>query len=175
MWSEVMENYAARQAAATASADLKSVAASNEAYREEMRKLREFAELNWVSPVLPPATVPTLDMFAEIVQSHKAQKKRLLDKAREIWQIEPGTDIIDFVFRQLQHLNGEMAVETEQRRQQVIENRANAHRGGRAQEPPAFPGDPMNSMLQDELNKMQRRSAGQRVEGGYIARAEDLG
>lgn len=99
-------------------ADNQSLKQSCNAYQDELEKLRLLAEKNWVSPALPPRTVSTLDMFAEIVQSHKAQKKRLLDKAREIWQIEPGTDIIDFVFRQLQHLNGEMAVKTEQRRQE---------------------------------------------------------
>lgn len=101
-------------------ADNRSLKASCNAYQEELEKLRVYVEANWVSPVLPPRTVPTLDMFAEIIQSHKAQKQRLLDKAREIWQIEPGTDIIDFVFRQLQHLNGEMAVETERRRMEYV-------------------------------------------------------
>lgn len=101
-------------------ADNRSLKASCNAYQDELEKLRVYVEANWISPVLPPRTVPTLDMFAEIVQNHNAQKKRLLDKACEIWQIEPGTDIIDFVFRQLQHLNGEMAVETERRRAEYV-------------------------------------------------------
>lgn len=120
LWSEVMENYAARQGAVEARADAKSLAASCEAYREELNRLRRLAEGNWVSPALPPENVSVYDMFDEIVASHLLQKKRLLDKAREIWKIEPGVDIIDFVFRQLQHLNGEMAVETEQRRMDYI-------------------------------------------------------
>lgn len=120
LWSEVMENYAARQSAIQASADLKSVVASNEAYREELNKLRSLAEDHWVSPALPPANVPTADMFEEIMLSHKRQKQRLLDKAREIWQIDPGVDIIDFIFRQLQHINGEMAAETERRRMEHV-------------------------------------------------------
>lgn len=107
-------------------ADVQSLTGSNEAYRRELENLRVYVEANWISPAIPPATVPTLDMFAEIVQSHNAQKKRLLDKAREIWQIPPGTDIFDFMFRQLQHLNGEMTTETEERRRATIRERERA-------------------------------------------------
>lgn len=123
LWSEVMENYAARQSAIEASADLKSVVASNEAYREQLKKLRELAERFWIHPQPPGFERDTLELFIEIFASHNAQKHRLRQKALEIWQIEPGVDIFDFMFRQLQHLNGEMAVETEQRRQETIKER----------------------------------------------------
>lgn len=134
-------------------ADNHSLKSSCNAYQEELERLRVYAEANWVSPVLPPRTVPTLDMFAEIVQSHNAQKKRLRDKALEIWKIEPGTDIFEFMFRQLQHLNGEMSTETEERRRKTIKERAER-----------FPGDPMNSMLTDELDKVHAKIAGNKVQ-----------
>lgn len=149
---------------ASVKADNQSLTASCEAYRRELDNLRAYVEANWVSPVKPPATVPTLDMFAEIVQSHNQQKQRLLDKARELWHIEPGTDIIEFMFQRLRDMNGETLAETEARRRQVIENRANAQRGGRAQ-----------AEWAEEQSRIEKSAQGIRVDrGGYTARGEEL-
>lgn len=109
-----------RGSQAAMEADNLSLRASCNAYRDELEKLRVYAIANRVTPQEPSESVSTLELMAQIVQSHNAQKKRLLDKAREIWQIEPGVDIIDFMFRQLQHINGEMAVDTERRRMDYI-------------------------------------------------------
>lgn len=106
--------------ATQARADVNSLKSSCEAYRQELEKLRVYAEANYPRPGMVTEQNTTLELFSGIVQSHNRQKQRLLDKAREIWEIPPGTDIFEFMFRQLQHITGELAAETDQRRAEYV-------------------------------------------------------
>ena len=134
--------------------DRRSLEASCKAYKEELEKLRVYAQANSYEPQTPSEQTTTLELFAAIVQTHDEQKKRLLQKAREIWDIPPGTDIIDFMFRQLQHINGELMHETEQRRIEHVRARSVSQFANEMQAKPS---------MDEYLNELHGRAAGTRV------------
>lgn len=149
LWSEVMENYAARQASAQASADLKSVVAANEAYREQLQKLHDFLAHKY--PIMPTDDCIEYAMNRLVGLEHR--KNELRKKILEIWQMPPGVDVFDFMLERLKDVTGENMEATEKRRADTIKERAER-----------FPGDPMNSMLADELDKVHVRIVGKKVQ-----------
>ena len=144
LWGRAVQAKAAFKASqhkvAIAEAENNSLKASCNAYREELQRLHDFMGHRY--PILE--TDDVIEFVMNTVVNLQTGKDNLLKKAREIYEIPPGSDIFEFMLQQLRHMTGEMAPETEARRQQTIKEHAER-----------FPGDPMNSMLAEHLDKLQ--------------------
>jgi hypothetical protein len=152
LWGRAVQAKAAFRASqhreAIADAENNSLKASCNAYREELQRLHDFMGHRY--PIRE--TDDVIEFVMDTIVNLQTGKDNLLKKAREIYEIPPGSDIFEFMLHQLRHMTGEMAPETEQRRRDTIKERAER-----------FPGDPMNSMLADELDKVQAKIAGRPV------------
>lgn len=130
-------------------ADNRSLKASCDAYREQLQKLHDFLAHKY--PIQP--TDDCIEYAMDRLVGLEHRKNELRKRILEIWQMPPGVDVFDFMLERLKDVTGENMEATEKRRADTIKERAER-----------FPGDPMNSMLADELDKVHARIAGKKVQ-----------
>lgn len=156
LWGRAVQAKAAFKASqhreVVADAENNSLKTSCNAYREELQRLHDFMGHRY--PILE--TDDVIEFVMNTIVNLQTGKDNLLKKAREIYEIPPGSDIFEFMLERLKDMTGENIAATEKRRAEAIAERAER-----------FPGDPMNSMLADKLDEMQARTAGRPVHRGH--------